>query len=113
MCISRLGAPSLSIAEKYSFAQIACTRSPDPGQTMKVGGTLRGIFGVAPFANGVGPGYTRTTKFGRAENLSGPAFFSSNAAKKIGVAEASSAPAEKPMIPIFWGSIFHSAARAR
>src|SRR4029450_3228363 len=100
MCISRLGVPSLSIAEKYSSAQIAWTRSPDPGQAMKVGGTLRGIFGVAPFANGVGPGYTRTTKLGRADTLSGPALFSSKSAKAIAVAEASSAPAEKPMIPI-------------
>ena len=40
----------------YSLAQTAWPLSPAPAQVIKAGGVLRGIGGVAPRANGVGPG---------------------------------------------------------
>ena len=57
MCISIFGTPIASMALKYSIAQTAWPRSPDPPQTMNAGGTLRGIGGAVRLrANGVGPG---------------------------------------------------------
>src|SRR5438094_498168 len=48
-----------SMAVKYSFAQRACIRSPEPAQVMNAGVALRGIGGPASRAKGVGPGKTR------------------------------------------------------
>jgi len=105
------------MAEKYSSAQMAWTRSPEPPQTMKAGGALRGMAGLPLRANGVGPGYTRPTKSGREETpASGsPAslFFLSKSSKNSAAGAASSAPAENPIIPILLGSRFQSFAWAR
>ena len=112
------GAPIPSIALKYSIAHTACPRSPEAPHTTNAGGTLRGIEGAVRLrANGEGPGYTIPAKSGRdeipASGSPAPPFFLSKSSYSTAAAAASSAPAEKPITPIFAGSRFHSLAYAR
>src|SRR3954452_20116286 len=104
-----------SMAEKYSMAQTAWPRSPEPPVAMNAGGALRGIAGgVRLRAKGDGPGEMMPTKSGREEMPANGSeeslFFLSNSSKSTAAGAESSAPAEKPMIPIRFGSRFHSFA---
>src|ERR1700761_1940959 len=122
MCISTLGMPAFSIAEKYSLAHTAWILSCQPAPAMKDGGASFGMGGV-PFllvqagGKSEGPGSLAATKSGRevtpASGSLGALFLASNAGYWMAVAMVSSAPAEKPITPILCGSICHSAAWAR